>query len=64
MSWKFTDESSVTFQSSISGAGEFGHCLIRKKCNRIIEHIPVQLTIVLYYKIYPSMEKERDLVEL
>ena len=23
-SWKFTDESSVTFQSSLSGAGEFG----------------------------------------
>ena len=23
-SWKFTDESSVTFQSSISGPGEFG----------------------------------------
>ena len=23
-SWKFTDESSVTFQSSICGAGEFG----------------------------------------
>ena len=22
--WKFTDELSVTFQSSISGAGEFG----------------------------------------
>ena len=25
-SWKFTDESSVTFQSSVSGAGEFGLC--------------------------------------
>ena len=24
MSWKFTDESSVTFQSSVSGPGEFG----------------------------------------
>ena len=24
MSWKFTDELSVTFQSSVSGAGEFG----------------------------------------
>ena len=24
MSWKFTDESSITFQSSISGVGEFG----------------------------------------
>ena len=23
-SWKFTDESSVTFQLSVSGAGEFG----------------------------------------
>ena len=23
-SWKFTDELSVTFQSSVSGAGEFG----------------------------------------
>ena len=23
-SWKFTDESSITFQSSISGPGEFG----------------------------------------
>ena len=22
--WKFTDESSVTFQSSVSGSGEFG----------------------------------------
>ena len=27
MSWKFTDESFVTFQSSVSGAGEFGHKL-------------------------------------
>ena len=26
-SWKFTDESSVTFQSSVSGAGEFGQNL-------------------------------------
>ena len=25
-SWKFTDESSVTLQSSVSGAGEFGLC--------------------------------------
>ena len=24
MSWKFTDELSVTFQSSVSGPGEFG----------------------------------------
>ena len=24
MSWKFTDELSVTFQLSVSGAGEFG----------------------------------------
>ena len=24
MSWKFTDESSITFQSSVSGPGEFG----------------------------------------
>ena len=24
MSWKFTDETSVTFQSSVSGVGEFG----------------------------------------
>ena len=24
-SWKFTDESSVTFQLSVSGPGEFGH---------------------------------------
>ena len=24
MSWKFTDELSVTFQSSVSGASEFG----------------------------------------
>ena len=24
-SWKFTDESFVTFQSSVSGPGEFGH---------------------------------------
>ena len=23
-SWKFTDESSITFQSSVSGASEFG----------------------------------------
>ena len=29
MSWKFTDELSVTFQSSVSGAGEFGHSLMR-----------------------------------
>ena len=26
-SWKFTDESSVTFQSSVSGPGEFGQDL-------------------------------------
>ena len=25
-SWKFTDESSVTFQASVSGTGEFGLC--------------------------------------
>ena len=25
MSWKFTDELSITFQSSVSGAGECGH---------------------------------------
>ena len=25
-SWKFMDESSITFQSSVSGAGEFGLC--------------------------------------
>ena len=25
MSWKFTDKSFVTFQSSVSGPGEFGH---------------------------------------
>ena len=29
-SWKFTDESSVTFQLSVSGAGEFGPTLNRK----------------------------------
>ena len=28
MSWKFTDELSVTFQSSVSGAGEFGLSLV------------------------------------
>ena len=27
-SWKFTDELSVTFQSSVTGAGEFGLGLI------------------------------------
>ena len=27
-SWKFTDELSVTFQSSVSGAGEFGLKLV------------------------------------
>ena len=27
LSLKFTDESSVTFQSSVSGPGEFGPCL-------------------------------------
>ena len=25
--WKVTDESSITFQSSVSGPGEFGHIL-------------------------------------
>ena len=32
MSWKFTDELSVTFQSSVSGVGEFGlsGCHLRK----------------------------------
>ena len=30
-SWKFTDESSVTFQSSISGPGEFGLGLDRAR---------------------------------
>ena len=34
-SWKFTDESSVTFQSSVSGAGEFG-----------LEHISMFVTIL------------------
>ena len=28
-SWKFTDEWSVTIQSSISGPGEFGHSIKR-----------------------------------
>ena len=28
-SWKFTDELSVTFQSSVSGVGEFGHSLFQ-----------------------------------
>ena len=37
-SWKFTDELSVTFQSSVSGAGEFGpsvntHSKERRKAN-------------------------------
>ena len=27
MSWKFTDELSLTFQSSVSGPGEFGHII-------------------------------------
>ena len=27
MSWKFKAESSVTFQLSVSGAGEFGHSI-------------------------------------
>ena len=36
-SWKFTDELSVTFQSSVSGVGEFGHnakvlALLKVKC--------------------------------
>ncbi len=30
-SWKFTDELSVTFQSSVSGAGEFGLCLFYRE---------------------------------
>ena len=33
-SWKFTDELSVTFQSSVSGAGEFGP--IHNTCDRIL----------------------------
>ena len=34
-SWKFTDESSVTFQSSVSGPGEFGPSIIIKMINAL-----------------------------
>ena len=36
-SWKFTDESSVTFQLSVSGAGEFGlkvNCRLKVNCKK------------------------------
>ena len=38
MSWKFTDESSVTFQLSVSGAGEFGHKLLG--CVKLYSVVP------------------------
>ena len=36
-SWKFMDESSVTFQSSVSGPGEFGHSVNGTSKNRRTE---------------------------
>ena len=40
-SWKFTDESSVTFQSSIRGPGEFGliQCIFRHLLNEGENHM-------------------------
>ena len=37
-SWKFTNESSVTFQLSVSGAGEFGHRLNEFKVSKNSKH--------------------------
>ena len=45
-SWKFTDELSVTFQSSVSGAGEFGQRLksdAKKKINSGFNHCRMQI---------------------
>ena len=36
-SWEFMDESSVTFRSSISGPGEFGHYQITIVIIKIID---------------------------
>ena len=38
-SWKFMDESSITFQSSVSGLGEFG---LKRICN-ILVHVSTHL---------------------
>ena len=55
MSWKFTDESSVTFQLSVSGAGEFG-----LKPNTYFMELPIVLKAPNFnvpkpYPTYPSL---------
>ena len=51
-SWKFADESSVTFQSSVSEVGEFGLSLYRFEF-KVLLIIPERLDILLdrYLKI-------------
>ena len=50
-SWKFTDELSVTFQSSVSGAGEFGLC-VDKSAQMYIQINCYQFKPVVIYKLF------------
>ncbi len=49
MSWKFTDESSITLQSSVSGPGEFGCREAIEKVTKDIFH----LSRVKWFQTYP-----------
>ena len=52
-SWKFTDESSVTFQLSVSGADEFGHNLHNRQSHSLLLTYLATLPNNLYYKLHP-----------
>ena len=58
MSWKFTDESSVTFQSSVSGPGEFGLscCKTKKKKNHFqLENVRLTLFMCTFFYSDPGL---------
>ena len=65
MSWKFTDESFVTFQSSVSGPGEFGLRLMSVFLYQtivvFIAHFQNKLMSVLEYSTKLGEDQEEDL---
>ena len=54
MSWKFTDESSETFQSSVSGPGEFG---LKSKDACLTMRVNFFLKLTLHYIRYVHTKK-------
>ena len=52
MSWKFTDELSITFQSSLSGPGEFGlySRLIEKRISFVKEKL-IELNFIFGHRV-------------